>query len=963
MPLIGDKLGPYEILSPIGAGGGGQVWKARDGRLGRVVAIKILPPDEPPDPEREHRFVQEARAASALNHPNIVTIYDIGQADGVDFIVMEYVDGQPLSDWIPPSGLPLKQAVSYASQIAAALAAAHDAGIIHRDIKPGNILVAKSGTVKVLDFGLAKLTKWGSLNETDSTVTGGPASVKTKCGEVLGTISYMSPEQAEGKPVDVRSDVFSFGVVLYEMLTGHRPFQGDSALSTITAILRDPIPEVEAPQSIKKILNRATAKVPESRYASARELKLELEVYQQALSSSSIRVGDVVAVIKRPRLLIPTIALLLVVTMVAAWFAHRATRLEWARGTAIPKAAELASQGRFMEAVDLAREAEKHISGDPQLARLWPEISQKISIHTIPEGADVFMKPYSAAESQWRFVGKSPLTNAIKPFGDLLWKFTKDGYVPSFGFTWLTTDKLEFRLFPAGHVPAEMVPVPAVDRFMAANKGPFPIDHFLIDRYEVTNKMYKTFVDQGGYQKREYWKQPFVKGRKTITFEQARADFVDKTGRPGPASWEAGGYQDGQDDFPVSGVSWFEAAAYAEFAGKRLPTVAQWYRAANVLTAGLVVPASNFSGKGVARVGQYKGMGPFGTYDMAGNVREWCWNETRDGMRLILGGAWNTAAYKFTELDARDPFDRSMINGFRCVRSNRQVPEELAAVIPPTPRDYSKEKPASQEVFQAYRANFSYDLSDLKALIESVDDSSPHWIKQKVSFAAAYPGERVPAYLFLPKSSSPPFQAVVYHASNAASVNRPSADLVEMERIDYVIRNGRAVLYPVLYGMYERQSSSATPLQRRDNTIRAVLDVRRSVDYLLTRPEINASKICFAGASAGAVRGPIILAVEDRFQVGVLIDVGLGAGRPPPEVDPFSYITRVQKPTLVLNGRYDFTFPLETSQKPFFQLLGTPEKDRRRVVFESAHDVFSYRNETIREILNWLDRYLGPVKR
>jgi serine/threonine protein kinase len=216
----GRDLGDYKILSVLGAGGMGKVYLGKDNRLGRTVAIKILAREQVADAERKRRFIQEARAASALNHPNIVTLYDIASDSDIDFLVMEYVEGQSLHDRIPPRGLPIPEALAYASQIVDALAAAHASGIVHRDIKPANVMVTEKGAVKVLDFGLAKLAEASAPAGPDS-----PTEVtRTQKGLILGTAAYMSPEQASGKRVDARADIFAVGVVLYEMLTGRRAF-------------------------------------------------------------------------------------------------------------------------------------------------------------------------------------------------------------------------------------------------------------------------------------------------------------------------------------------------------------------------------------------------------------------------------------------------------------------------------------------------------------------------------------------------------------------------------------------------------------------------------------------------------------------------------------------------------------------------------------------------------------------
>ena len=235
----GARIGTFEVLAPLGAGGMGEVYRARDPRLGREVAIKVLPAERLSDPTRRARFVQEARAASALNHPHIVTIHEIGSSDGIDFIVMEYVPGQTLDGLIPKSGMPLREAVRVAIPIADALAAAHARGIVHRDLKPANVVVTREGVVKVLDFGLAKLISddTDDTGETQATVSAsGPL---TRPGAITGTAGYMSPEQATGGKADARSDIFSFGAVLYETVTGRRAFAGKTVSETMTAVVRD----------------------------------------------------------------------------------------------------------------------------------------------------------------------------------------------------------------------------------------------------------------------------------------------------------------------------------------------------------------------------------------------------------------------------------------------------------------------------------------------------------------------------------------------------------------------------------------------------------------------------------------------------------------------------------------------------------------------------------------------------
>ena len=267
------RISHYRLEEEIGRGGMGVVYRATDTRLERPVAIKILPAELTADTDERRRLLREARAASALNHPHIVTIHEVGEDDGTTFIAMELVDGEPLDRVLARGALPLPAALDYAGQVAGALGAAHERGIVHRDIKPGNIAITRDRRAKVLDFGLAKLTQRAP---TDAT-----ASFATLPGTVVGTLAYMSPEQAEGKPVDARSDVFSLGAVLYEMLSGRRPFAHTSDLGLVAAILRDdppPLRTVNAgvPAAVERIVHRALAKSPAARYANAAELRADL---------------------------------------------------------------------------------------------------------------------------------------------------------------------------------------------------------------------------------------------------------------------------------------------------------------------------------------------------------------------------------------------------------------------------------------------------------------------------------------------------------------------------------------------------------------------------------------------------------------------------------------------------------------------------------------------------------------
>ena len=275
----GSKLGPYEILAPIGAGGMGEVYRAKDPRLGREVAIKVLPASFSADADRLRRFEQEARAAGVLNHPNITAVHDIGTHEGAPYVVQELLEGDTLRSVLSGGRLPQRKTIDYGLQIVHGLAAAHEKGIVHRDLKPENVFVTNDGRVKILDFGLAKLTHTEERGQATNLPT---ATAGTEPGVVMGTLGYMSPEQVRGKPADARSDIFSFGAILYEMLSGKRAFHGDSAADTMSAILKEDPPDLSItnqniPPGLERIVRHCLEKSPEQRFHSAHDVAFDLE--------------------------------------------------------------------------------------------------------------------------------------------------------------------------------------------------------------------------------------------------------------------------------------------------------------------------------------------------------------------------------------------------------------------------------------------------------------------------------------------------------------------------------------------------------------------------------------------------------------------------------------------------------------------------------------------------------------
>lgn len=626
----------------------------------------------------------------------------------------------------------------------------------------------------------------------------------------------------------------------------------------------------------------------------------------------------------------------------------------------------LVGEDRYAEAYARARELDPVFAGDALRVELWGAVSRNASLNSVPPDADVWTRPYDSSEDDWEHLGRTPMDNARLPLGMARLRLEVDGYRPlhvakAMSEWWM--EDITYQLDPLDSVPDDMVRVQG-SSFEVYFPGfaylAIELPDFLIDTTEITNRQFQRFVDAGGYKDPKYWEHQFMQAGRLISFAEAMEKFKDKTGRPGPSQWEVGRYPDGMADHPVGGVSWYEAAAYARFVGKQLPTLYHWYWAARPYSTQFMVPRSNFGSEGTVPVGTFDGTSLSGAYDMAGNVREWAWNQSGEG-RFLLGGGWSDPEYMFTDANAQSPFDRDELNGFRLMDAlSNTIPPVALEPIEPHHRDYSVERPVSDEIFEVYRGLYAYDVTALNAEVVTREQVE-HWTREKIELDAAYGSERLTIFLYLPDDAEPPYTPVIYFPSSDAIYTRDSP-AANAFLFPFLIRSGHAVLFPVFSGTYERETDLRynTPPDAnvyRDHVIEWSKDVRRSIDYLETRPDIAAERLGYLGLSWGSEVAPVMIAIEPRITASVLISGGMMMDPISPEVDPLNFLPRVRIPTRMINIPNDFMFSLELSQRPFYEFLGADAKDH--VLLEGGH--LPPMNPVARETLDWFDQYLGSA--
>jgi dienelactone hydrolase len=944
----------YRIEGEIGRGGMATVFLAEDLKHHRKVAVKVLL-ESLTHTIGLRRFLQEIQVIAGLQHPHLLTLIDSGELDGLPYYVMPYVDGQSLRELIASQGqLGVEQAVAIAREIADGLEYAHRHGVIHRDVKPSNILMSASHAM-VADFGIA------------TALANAGAGRITETGVSTGSPTYMSPEQAAGeRDLDARTDVYSLACVLYEMLCGEPPVDDASMQQVITRKLtghyrrlREVRPD--APAALDAAITKALSTAREDRYESVKR-------FADAIAEAS-HIGH-----PGPsrRLIMAGAALTAIVIGAVGYRTYQvlgATRQ-------LGEIARLTESAEYASAFALAQQVRPILPNDSTLKVLTPRFTDFIPIVTVPTGARAYRQRIGPTENEWEFLGTTPLDSIAMPkWGqDLTYRLRIEapGYrttevLPNLFASWAVwrrvapLDTLRLDPLDDGNEGMAWIPGWTAPDLLHPTGDSIRFADYHIGKKEVTNAEFKRFVDAGGYQKRDLWTVPFVQEGRTLSFEEAMAWLRDRSGVPGPSTWSRGTYPDGQADFPVGGVSFYEAAAYARFVGKQLPTGTHWGRAAlrhRRETGWIYFPSANLSATAPRATGQ--GLAnEYGLYDVAGNVREWCVNPMEGG-RLTRGGGWADAEFLVGHLIPKPEFDRAPSNGFRLMSASdadSSVAHLARRIEPTVTNDYTNAQPVSDGEFAIYRRLVDYDSAPLGA------------------------GPRMEAYLFFPGDAEPPYEPILLWGGTGIlglrSLREPwvGSNVTAEDNITgfygFILRSGRAIVVPLLMGSYERDDSTFsitthgygdTPRQR-DLWIQWIKELRRTMDYLAERPDIAATKAGFYGYSWGAQIAPMVLALEPRLRAAVVNTGGLWPnGSPLPELNMVNYLPRVRTPVLMLNGRHDVVFPYESSQLPFLRLLGTPVADKKHIVFPTSHTV--PQEDNARETLAWFDKYLGlPLSR
>ncbi|HBV63376.1 MAG TPA: hypothetical protein DEF45_10185 [Rhodopirellula sp.] len=1019
----------YLFLRKLGEGGMGVVYLAEQVEpMRRKVALKLLRTSQF-DLQAVERFEAERRLMATLHHPNIASVYTAGStAQAQPFVAMEWIDGIPITRYCDDHQLPIGARLKLFQQICDGVQHAHYRGVIHRDLKPSNILITEynhNPVPKIIDFGVAKSRDLDLQAEHQL----------TQVDQIIGTLQYMSPEQAGSnqRDIDTRSDIYSLGVMLHELLSGEIPlvqaFRSAETLEQHLSVTRQIIPcqlrqsvqlsdrqqqisenrnttpaalNKQLGQELDWIVAKSLEKDPDDRYTTAKSFSDDIErflrnVPVQARPHSFYRKTKLF--VRRHRYQVTAYVLKLLMLTVFSLTSlviylertarrnnelklaetsvelekarKQARQLQEARKIVAPKILDLINDQQTVRAYQMMQSLTPRIKADPLFEEIMNDLMMTTSFDKLPPNTSVKIRDATSDKTQWITIGKTPLKDIELPRGPIRIRFEKTGYV---------SRDLQLKVPQAVDTSACSYLVPneaqlegMVWIYKKEKDDELPIGAFWIDRLEVSNEDYQAFVDAGGYQDSSFWKGiSFEQKGETIPWQQAMESFIDLTGKPGPAGWKNSHYPEGESTYPVGGVSWFEACAYAKFRSKHLPTLHHWKWAADSDQPGIMAAAGNFLSAGPTPCGVMTGVGRFDALDLAGNVREWCQTADDGGKRYNLGGDWNSPHYSFSESFSLSPWDRSDENGFRCLQypaGSTPTEELLANIAKPKSLNLGPER----EPFERLRAMYLYDHDlPLDPVIQPANGSiRPASIRggtknrvrhDVVEITAAYNNERFKVHLLIPNDASGKMETIIFVPGVTAWENGRELKVNQEPHVELLKRlaeSGRIVCFPVYQGTYERWSGSTLgqqfenkPIRARDDYIAVTKDGSRVIDYLLTRNDVDPKRLVYFGLSNGALRGPMALATDTRYRAAVLLSGGyVPHHKNRPEIQAFHFTPEVKQPILMMNGTSDHVFPVETSQKTMFGDLGSLQK--KHVLFSAHHLINPH--EVFNTMTEWLD--------
>jgi pimeloyl-ACP methyl ester carboxylesterase len=623
---------------------------------------------------------------------------------------------------------------------------------------------------------------------------------------------------------------------------------------------------------------------------------------------------------------------------------------------------------RYSEAFAATLELDELSPARAEISELIGRTSHQVRIRTEPPGVDVSFRAYGT-DDEWQSVGRTPLEARV-PLGGKTWRLRSEGYEEQLISSYDSPSRFSevIRMPEAGSVPSGMVFVPG-GLLAMEDRTRVPVASFLLGRHEVTNAEFQAFVDGGGYLDFQYWRNAFAEGGVDSEGEARRliASFTDRTGRPGPATWQLGRFPEGSADEPVRGVSWYEAMAYASFSGARLPTIAHWETAAfDVSAIGIrrhdhFLEPSIFEASGPSPVGVSGALARVGAVDMFGNVREWGLNQVDTG-RAMMGGSYLQYPEIAWAAEVAPPANRSEMNGFRIAvyGPDPQLEE-------PLDRPGWEGTPVSDDAYQLLAGEL-----EAKALVmasapvpfEVVE--SVFWRRETVRLERP-DGSGFRVHVYLPRSQTPPYQVVLYGPGVGVAFRDEFEGTDPGHDPKYVVRSGRALVFPEYYGTFGHpagrppENVDELPQWERELMLNRRWDTGYAIDFIASRDDLDSGRLAYLGFSESAAWYLPVLAVEDRFRTAVLVSGGLELREPlHPLTDTINFLERITLPVLLVAGDHDGVYPYETSQKPLLEMLGSGPGRVKRVGLNAGHSGLPA-SELMRHVVDWLDEQLGPV--